>query len=134
MNEHYYKILGALDAYLNSPGVNAIVEADPVLKDAFGRLTQARDSYRAAGIKVEEALQKFDEEGGNAETGIGKLILDAITALRVITYPAAGPSVAAALDQIVSDIKTAPTTTAAAALVDPSSSIYWPRTSSSSSY
>lgn len=133
MNEHYYKILGALDAYLTSPGVRTVVEADPGLKAAFDTLNEARDRYRAAGAKVEAALQEFDREGGNTESGIGRLILDAITVLGADTFPAAGPSVAAALKQVVSDINsTAKSTTNA--VVDPSSSVYWPRTSSSSSY
>jgi hypothetical protein len=133
MNEHYYKILGALDAYLNAPGVNAVVEGSQSLKDAFARLTEARDRYRAAGAKVEAALQEFDREGGNTETGIGKLILDAIQHLRVDTFAAAGPSVAAALEQVVSDINTTGKGTTTA-MVSSSSNVNWPRTSSSSSY
>lgn len=133
MNEHYYKILGALDAYLTSPDVQSVVNRDAALQSAFALLTEARDRYRAAGAKVEQALQEFDQEGGNTKTGIGKLILDAIAVLSADTYPAAGPSVAAALKQVVSDINsTAPP--AAFSAVESSSNIYWPRTSSSSSY
>ena len=141
MNEHYYKILGTLDAYLNSPGVQTLVEGNQSLKDAFAILNEARDRYRAAGARVEAALQKFDEEGGNTETGIGRLILDALTTLRDLTFPAAGPSVAAALEQIVSDINsTARATTNSStnsttraltrAPIEPSTNIKWPRSSS----
>ncbi len=133
MNEHYYKILGALDAYLNSPGVDAVVKADPGLQAAFARLTEARDRYRAAGTEVEEALRRFDEAGGNTETGIGRLILDALEPLRTHTFAAAGPSVVAALEQVVSDINTTAKATTSA-MVSSSSNVNWPRTSSSSSY
>jgi hypothetical protein len=133
MNEHYYKILGALDAYLNSEGVKAVVAGSGSLQSAFAILTEARDRYRAAGAKVEAALQEFDREGGNTETGLGKLILDAIQHLRIDTYPAAGPSVAAALEQVVSDINSTRKGTTTA-MVSSSSNVNWPRTSSSSSY
>ena len=133
MNEHYYKILGALDAYLNSEGVKAVVAGSGSLQSAFATLTEARDRYRAAGAKVEAALQEFDREGGNTETGLGKLILDAIHTLRDLPYPAAGPSVAAALEQIRSDINTTAKATTTA-MVSSSSNVNWPRTSSSSSY
>ena len=133
MNEHYYKILGALDAYLNSEGVKAVVAGSASLQSAFATLTEARDRYRAAGAKVEAALQEFDREGGNTETGIGKLILDAFINLRVHTFPAAGPSVAAALEQVLSEINTTAKATTTA-MVSSSSNVNWPRTSSSSSY
>jgi hypothetical protein len=130
MNEHYYKVLGVLDAYLSSPGVIAVTSAataDPHLKAAYTALASARDQYRAEGDKVCAAVRAFDEAGGSKVSGIGKLIFDSLTVLKQLTFPAAGPFVACALNKLYADIKgTGPVMGGG----DSDSNMAWPRSSS----